>query len=145
MVRLVSLAHHWPQHEVPFSCFKNVHIIFPFDERAYYNSDHLKTIPFLWESSGMDIKEQIRQTLDEHFQPFFLEINDESDRHAGHQGAKESGGGHFEVMIVSEKFSSLKSINRHRLVYQFLKPLEKFIHALKLRTLSPQEWQNLGP
>jgi BolA protein len=70
--------------------------------------------------------------------PSRLELLDESDLHVGHPGAK--GGGHYRLTIVSEQFTGLNRVARHRLVYGALQPLMQHdIHALALNTLAPGE------
>ena len=72
-------------------------------------------------------------------EPLELDIVDESHLHAGHAGAA-SGRGHFRVRIVSNRFSGLTPLARHRTVYDALGALlQTDIHALTLQTLSPAE------
>lgn len=83
---------------------------------------------------------QIEQRLRAGLAPLRLEIVDESALHAGHAGARESGGGHFAVTIVSAAFSGQSLLARHRLVYDSLgEVLRREIHALSIRALSPDE------
>lgn len=83
----------------------------------------------------------IDRILREALRPSHLEIVDESVLHAGHAGAA-AGGGHFQVILVSELFREKSVIERHRLVYQALGELMKQeIHALTLSTLTPEEWK----
>ena len=83
---------------------------------------------------------QIEQRLRAGLAPLRLEIVDESARHAGHAGARESGGGHFAVTIVSAAFAGQSLLARHRLVYDALgEVLRREIHALSIRALSPDE------
>jgi BolA protein len=71
--------------------------------------------------------------------PEHLEIQDDSAAHAGHAGAR-SGGGHYDVLIVSSRFAGLNSVARHRLVYATLGELMKTrVHALAIRALTPEE------
>jgi BolA protein len=71
--------------------------------------------------------------------PENIEILDESGKHAGHPGA-QSGGGHYELLIVSPRFAGCPSLVRHRLVYEALGDLmRKDIHALAIRALAPNE------
>ena len=60
--------------------------------------------------------------------------------HAGHAGAKESGGGHFQILLVSDQFEGKNRIARHRMVYQAVSGLmpEK-IHALAIRAYTSSE------
>jgi len=83
-----------------------------------------------------EIEHKLRTAL----QPLRLEIEDESHKHAGHAGARESGGGHFNVTIVSAAFSGLGLLQRHRLVYDALgDTMRREIHALSICALSPEE------
>lgn len=82
----------------------------------------------------------IEQRLKAVFAPLRLEIVDDSDRHAGHAGAREHGGGHFTVTIVSAAFGGKGLLERHRMVYAALgEVMQGEIHALSLRTLAPDE------
>ncbi len=83
--------------------------------------------------------EQIRQLLNESFNPALLEIIDNSAAHAGHAGAK-SGGGHYHVTIVAEAFEGKSLVQRHQLIYKALGDMMKQeIHALGINALSPSE------
>ncbi|MDT8375661.1 MAG: BolA family protein [Mariprofundaceae bacterium] len=84
--------------------------------------------------------EQIRALLEDKFQPTALEIIDDSWKHAGHAGAKEHGGGHFSVEIVSKSFAGKNRVQRHRMVYKILEPLfGPTIHAVNVHAMSPEE------
>ncbi|MFC3660963.1 BolA family protein [Luteimonas notoginsengisoli] len=73
------------------------------------------------------------------FAPTVLKVRDDSQRHAGHAGARD-GRGHFEVEIVSEAFSGLAPLARHRAVYDALGALMTTdIHALSIRARTPAE------
>ena len=52
-------------------------------------------------------------------------------------------GQHFEAMIVSAAFDGKSRIQRQQLVYKALggRMESGEIHALSMRTLTPQEWQ----
>jgi BolA protein len=82
--------------------------------------------------------ERIGALLHERLHPLKLEIRDDSAAHAGHVGG--GGKGHFRLTIVSDAFSGMTLVQRHRLVHDALAPLlETDIHALTLRTRSPDE------
>ena len=71
--------------------------------------------------------------------PQHLEIVDESALHAGHAGAR-SGGGHYQLTLISAAFSGQSAVGRHRLIYQALGDLMSTrIHALSITALSPEE------
>ncbi|MEA2625969.1 MAG: BolA family transcriptional regulator, ral stress-responsive regulator [Candidatus Binatota bacterium] len=84
--------------------------------------------------------ERIESILRERFAPAHLEVLDESVRHVGHAGAA-GGGGHYVVVLVCDDFHGQPRLVRHRLVYDALAPMMRGdIHALALRTYSPEEW-----
>jgi len=83
--------------------------------------------------------EQIRDALQQALAPSVLEIEDDSHRHAGHAGARD-GRGHFNVLVVSERFAGMAPLARHRAVYAALGSLmESDIHALSIRAHTPSE------
>ncbi|MED5407610.1 MAG: BolA family protein [Pseudomonadota bacterium] len=87
----------------------------------------------------MDRVEMIRQRLSAHLDPESIEIEDQSHLHAGHEGAA-SGGGHFEVVVVTRDFSGLNMLARHRLVYDALgEAMHNEIHALSIKAYTPDE------
>lgn len=89
----------------------------------------------------MDRVQWIQATLQQTFSPEYLSVEDESARHAGHAGAA-SGGGHFRVLIVADSFRGQGLVDRQRAVYAALgDAMRREIHALALRTLTPEEWQ----
>ncbi len=86
--------------------------------------------------------EHIEATLRQAFEPIHLVIEDDSHRHRGHAGAA-SGGGHFNVTIVSAAFRGQNPVARQRAVYQAMGDAMKTeVHALSLKTLTPEEFQS---
>jgi len=72
-------------------------------------------------------------------QPENIEIIDESAQHAGHAGAR-SGGGHYQMTIISPAFTGQNTVARHRAIYQALGDLMSTrIHALSITAYSPEE------
>ncbi len=84
--------------------------------------------------------EQIRSRLFAAFQPVEpIEVIDDSHLHAGHPGARD-GRGHFRVRVVSAVFDGLKTLERHRKVYEAVGTLmQTDIHALNIEALTPKE------
>lgn len=71
-------------------------------------------------------------------EPISLEIEDDSAAHAGHKG--NTGGGHFNIKVVSSHFSQKSQIMRHRLIYQALNDLiPQQIHAISIVAISPND------
>ena len=85
-------------------------------------------------TSLQEIREQLAV-----LQPLVLDLQDESHLHAGHPGA-QGGGGHYRLKIVSPHFVGLRSVARHRLVYDALSALmQGAIHAIAITALTPDE------
>lgn len=86
--------------------------------------------------------DMIREKLTTALTPVQLDIIDESHLHVGHPGAR-SGGGHFNVTIVSDAFEGENLLARHRMVYDALGDAMKTdIHALSIKAHTPKELQN---
>jgi BolA protein len=80
----------------------------------------------------------IRRKLTEGLAPTRLVIDDDSDRHAGHAGARSGGESHFNVTIESKAFAGLRQIERQRLVHRLLADeLAGPVHALSLTLAAP--------
>jgi BolA protein len=83
--------------------------------------------------------ERIRSLLQAALQPSQLEVGDDSHLHVGHAGAA-SGGGHYSVRIVSDRFEGQRLVMRHRLVYDAVQGMmHTDIHALAITALAPSE------
>jgi BolA protein len=83
--------------------------------------------------------ERIRSLLEAALQPAQLEVTDDSHLHVGHAGAA-TGGGHFSVKIVSERFEGQRLVMRHRLVYDAVQGMmHTDIHALAITAIAPSE------
>jgi acid stress-induced BolA-like protein IbaG/YrbA len=52
------------------------------------------------------------------------------------------GQGHYEAVVVSSAFEGKRSVPRHQMVYSTLgQRVGREIHALAVRTYTPEEWQ----
>tara|TARA_E500000331_G_scaffold179101_1_gene172510 strand:+ start:1053 stop:1319 length:267 start_codon:yes stop_codon:yes gene_type:complete len=76
----------------------------------------------------MEIKENIIKKLSLALSPLFIEVEDQSHLHAGHNEAAKNGGTHFKISIKSSKFNNIKPIERHRIAMNILK--EEFNNGL---------------
>jgi acid stress-induced BolA-like protein IbaG/YrbA len=56
------------------------------------------------------------------------------------------GGDHLEAIVVSSQFEGKTKVKQHQLVYGSLNEAlaSEAIHALALKTYTPQAWQNSG-
>jgi BolA family transcriptional regulator, general stress-responsive regulator len=88
----------------------------------------------------MIMQERIVARLMEALDPVSLDVADESDRHAAHAGAREGGGTHYRVRVVSARFERVSRVERHRLVHDLLTAeFADGLHALALVTKAPGE------
>ncbi len=91
----------------------------------------------------MTVQKKIENILIHIFSPVFLEIIDESDKHA-HHGNGEKKGGNYQVTIVAQFFSGKTLLQRHREVHNAL--AKEFssneIHALAVHAYEPEQWKN---
>jgi len=90
------------------------------------------------------VQEMIEKKLRVAFNPDALEVINESHLHAGHHndGLSFDGNGetHFRVKIVSQIFSGMKRLDRHRAVNHVLEAeLNHNIHALAIEARAPGE------
>jgi len=61
---------------------------------------------------------------------------------AGAQVQVTGDGHHFEAIVVSNAFAGKTKVQQHQLVYQTLgDKMKQEIHALSMRTLTPEQWQ----
>jgi acid stress-induced BolA-like protein IbaG/YrbA len=53
---------------------------------------------------------------------------------------RTDGQGHYEAVVIAEQFAGKRTLARHQLVYATLgERVGREIHALQLRTLTPEE------
>ncbi|HRK97207.1 MAG TPA: BolA family protein [Alphaproteobacteria bacterium] len=88
----------------------------------------------------MSVRERIIKALEEAFSPFFLQVDDFSEKHIGHSGYRDGGESHFEVIVVSDLFVDKSLTERHRMIYHALdEEIRGGVHALKIKTLTVEE------
>jgi BolA protein len=86
--------------------------------------------------------DEIRTRLQDALGAQHVDVEDESRLHAGHAGARAGGESHFRALVVSSRFEGKGRVERQRMVYGALGELMSGpIHALAMRTLTPEEWQ----
>ena len=87
----------------------------------------------------MDIKSKIHDLIINELNVSKIDLVDESYKLIGHN--KDTSGGHFKLMIVSDDFQDMKLLDRHKLIYNILEKMIKVdIHALSIRALTKQEY-----
>lgn len=78
-----------------------------------------------------DLQTQIHDKLTQALRPNYLEVINESYKHAGHAGAGEET--HFRLVISSPLFHGKSRVECHRLIYGVLaEEMRDKIHALAI-------------
>lgn len=88
----------------------------------------------------MRVQNKLKEFLQRTFETTTVEVIDDSHKHRNHAGVKETGGGHFKVLVVSDVFAGMSRIDRHRKVTKSV--MEAFpgqIHALSIQAVTPEE------
>ena len=82
----------------------------------------------------------IHEKLTLGLEPTYLDVKNESERHAGHRSSPGTGESHFRVVIVSEKFIGVSRLQRHRTIHELLaSELADKLHALTINAYAPGE------
>jgi len=91
----------------------------------------------------MSVEQHIRQILLAALDPVLLQVENESAGHNVPPGSET----HFKVTLVSDGFSGVARIQRHRQVNRLLAELLAGpVHALALHLYAPEEWrEGAGP
>ena len=73
--------------------------------------------------------EQVKQYIEQGMPCEFVEVSGD--------------GAHFEAVIVSTLFAGKSKVQQHQVVYKALGDrMREEIHALSMRTLTPEEWNS---
>ena len=87
------------------------------------------------------ITERIKNILEKHINIYSISIDDLSWKHKNHPG--NDSGGHYRIIIISDRFVGMKILDRHKLIYNFLENMiKREIHALSLETKTIDEFKN---
>jgi len=81
----------------------------------------------------MQVRLAIVKKLSKAFNPYELNVIDESHKHIGHSGYKPEGETHFKIKMKATVFESLTRLDMQRQVFKVLsEEMETRIHALSL-------------
>ncbi|GEQ99243.1 BolA family transcriptional regulator [Iodidimonas gelatinilytica] len=73
------------------------------------------------------------------FHPTHMDLRDESHKHVGHAGHRETGESHFHLEMESAQFAGKSAVARQRMVYALLaEDLREQVHALSLKLRAPE-------
>lgn len=87
---------------------------------------------------------RIHSLLTEKFKPLYMELINESDKHAGHRPSDEGPETHFHLILVSDVFNGLSRIDRARMVNDLLIQERDGgqyggLHAFSMKLMTPSE------
>lgn len=78
------------------------------------------------------IRDRIIQKLENELHPLFLEVKDDSAKHAGHVEAGQET--HFSIIIQAPALTPLSRVAAHQRIYQILDhELKTGVHALAIQ------------
>ena len=85
----------------------------------------------------MNRAQRIQDQITRELSPLHLELIDETTQH----NAPPEGESHFKLLVVSNHFTGLKPLARHRLINGLLgDEFAAGLHALAMHTWTPDEW-----
>jgi BolA protein len=88
----------------------------------------------------MTRQQRIISLLTEGLNPTRISLDDDSDKHAGHSGARPGGQTHYTLAIESEAFRGKSKIQRHQMIYALLGgEFKSGLHALAIHASAPGE------
>ena len=86
------------------------------------------------------VRDRMESKLRLAFSPQQLDVVDETHKHHGHAGWRESGETHFHVSISSASFTGKSRVERQRMIYQVLaEELAGPVHALALTVRTTED------
>jgi BolA protein len=89
----------------------------------------------------MSVQAEMETKLKEALKPQRMQLVNESHNHSVPKQSET----HFNLIIVAEAFVGKSPIQRHRQIYAALgEELKAGVHALTMKTLTPQEWDDAG-
>ena len=80
-------------------------------------------------------KEKIESILRSTYDPFYLEVIDDSSKHR-----IKLKNTHFRVIIVSNFFLNISRVERHKAIYKLLN-VKDFIYSISFSIFSEKEWE----
>ena len=85
--------------------------------------------------------EKISNLLSSNLNIHHLDIVDESGGHQNHK--KDSPGGHYRILLISDDFIRLDLISRHKKIYGTLDDMMKTeIHAISMKLMTVDEFKS---
>ena len=89
----------------------------------------------------MNVILKIETKLREKINVLNLNLIDESYKHRNHK--KDTSGGHYKLLLVSDDFVDMTLIKRHQLIYDILSEMIKVdIHALSIQAKTSKEYNH---
>ena len=89
----------------------------------------------------MGFSQTIEKKIEAALKPKSLEVINESHLHAGHQESFDgSGETHLRIKIVSDAFTGMSRIDRHRAINVLIREeIDQGLHAIAIEAKAPSE------
>jgi BolA family transcriptional regulator, general stress-responsive regulator len=88
--------------------------------------------------------EEIQRKIEKALDPNFIQLRDDSGKHAGHVGWREGKLTHLHIVVASKKFEGLSKVKRHQYIYKILaEEIEAGLHAVSMKVYSSEEIKDL--
>ena len=88
----------------------------------------------------MGKKEEMETRLLSALEPERMQLDNESHMHSVPPGSES----HWNQIMVSDRFEGQSLLQRQRSIYGALGELMQTIHALTMKTMTPEEWTAAG-
>lgn len=89
----------------------------------------------------MNRKQRIEDALRDRLNPVYMDIVDETYMHSVPPNSES----HFKVLVVSDAFTDIAMLERHRCLNELLgDEFKAGLHALTMHTWTPDEWHHKG-
>ncbi len=82
------------------------------------------------------MKDIIKDKLLNLIAPEYLEVIDESHKHAGHGDMSGKEGTHFVIKIKAKSLEDMGRVQSHRMIYSYLQEeIKQGVHALSIKII----------
>ena len=82
----------------------------------------------------MNRKQRIHNLLKKKFKNFLINVQDNSNLHAGHNDLSGEAGTHLKIILINKNIAEINKLKIHRDIYSILKKeFENGLHALEIK------------
>jgi BolA protein len=89
-----------------------------------------------------NISSIIKDKLQKNLKVIFLDLQDDSHLHIGHNDQAKQGNTHFSLTVAAKEFENINLLSRHKMINDILKQELEIIHALRIKAYTGKEYLN---